>query len=395
MLDLLSPPPAARDRTRLEIIKAIMAKPDTQQQLRRRTGYSAATISGVVRKLHEDGLVELVGASELNKEVRLLPLDGVAVGVEVGFSNIAVVARRAHQSHSDARWGSSQVSAAPGEAAWLDSAVALIREVVEEVGQGPEDIGTVGMGIPRMIDPKTQRFAPPVLAPWQDGEDPAATLAGRLTRRAGKERAGMWKVRLDNDANLGAYAASVYQYPLKETLIYIKASTGIGAGIVIGGNVFRGARGCAGEIGHTPVQQNGRYCLCGGRGCLETVIGADAMLQNVKTHLGGRPFEAPRSIRELIRSAKDGNPICSRVLREAAEQLGHSLGGLCNLLNPEVIVLGGAFGRAGAIAREACESGIRRTAMAAVVDGLTVASSEMEHSSAHGALLMGIDGEGL
>lgn len=394
MFELLRTPHGSKEETRQIIVKSLMARPFTQAELARRTGFSPGTISAVIKDLSDKGTVEHVGSGHNGRAIRLQPLTGIAVGVELGFRNMAVVARRAHQPYTAAKVKLVEVGAAMGQEIWLENAVAAIRDLAAEVGDHPDDVATVGMGIPRMIGPRDQGLTPPALPPWHDGENPATALTNRLTLSGGNIRTSL-KVRLDNDANLGAYAVSVYQYPFKETLVYVKASTGVGAGIMIGGQVLRGATGCAGEIGHVMIQPRGRFCLCGGRGCLETMIGADAMLRDAKAVLGSRSFDPPQSIDQLIERAKAHNPTCVRVLHEAATQLGRSIGALCNVINPNVVVLGGAFGRAGDIVIEPCMEGIRRSSMAATCgDEFLLVSSSVAHATGHGALLMAINGEG-
>ena len=118
------------------------------------------------------------------------------------------------------------------------------------------------------------------------------------------------QVVLDNDANAAAYAESIYGFDDAETLIGIKASTGIGAGIIIAGKIHRGARGTSGEIGHMVVDRDGQFCSCGGRGCLETLIGADALVEQARTVLGHRKLESPAG---LGTARTDGRPRKSRL----------------------------------------------------------------------------------
>jgi predicted NBD/HSP70 family sugar kinase len=204
------------------------------------------------------------------------------------------------------------------------------------------------------------------------------------------------KVLLDNDANLAAYAESVYVHPDAETLIAIKASTGIGAGIIMGGRISRGKHGVAGEIGHIVVNEDGDFCACGGRGCLETVIGADALVRQATIMLGHRRLESPQSLEALIEMAARGNLACQRVLREAANKLGFTIGNLCNVLNPDVVVLGGAFGReeAAVFTLESLKAAVGRSAMAAAAGrkGVSISASQLPHASAHGALVMALAG---
>jgi predicted NBD/HSP70 family sugar kinase len=204
---------------------------------------------------------------------------------------------------------------------------------------------------------------------------------------------------LDNDANLAAYAQSIYEYDAAETLIGVKASTGIGAGIIIAGNIFRGFRGAAGEIGHMVVQPGGEFCSCGGRGCLESIVGADALVDQAKKTLGHRRLPEPKDLEELVQWAHGGNVTCQRVLREAAATLGFAIGNLCNILSPNVVVLSGAFGREAAeFTMEPLAAAIWQSAMRATVEkdakgsGVRVEATKLRHPAAHGALVVALEG---
>jgi predicted NBD/HSP70 family sugar kinase len=143
------------------------------------------------------------------------------------------------------------------------------------------------------------------------------------------------------------------------------------------------------------VDPGGRFCSCGGRGCLETLVGADALVEQAKTVLGHRRLESPKDLEELMRMADRGNLGCERVLRDAATTLGLAIGSLCNVLNPNVVVLSGAFGRSEAVryTLEPCRTAIRQTAMRAAIDeGFTVSATKIPHPAAHGALVVALEG---
>ena len=276
---------------------------------------------------------------------------------------------------------------------WVPAVVQAVRELADELEQ--DDVVAVGLGVPWMIDPQDGTLVPPALPPWKEGDDPAGQLADGLREELGAQFMAP-KVVLDNDANLLAYAESIYGSPSGETLIGIKASTGIGAGIIIGGNIFRGMCGVAGELGHTSVQADGRFCVCGGRGCLETLIGANVLVEQAKSALGNQRNLAPANFDDLVAAAVHGNPTCQRVLYEAARTLGVALGNLCNVLNPNVVVLGGTLGQdeAAQFTLDACREGISRTAMrAAVADpDFTVRTRQVRYAASHVAVAMALQG---
>lgn len=388
--ELLRAPEGAKAENRLKILRAIMAASSNQADLVRRSGMSSATVSTVVSELERDGVVRCTRRPP-NVFVAMAPTTGVAVGIELGFRNTAVIARLAHQPVAEARSRTVHVGSTSTVRRWLEAVVGLIYDMASEVGAGPEDLAAIGLGIPGVVNPRTQQLTPPLLPPWEDMADPAGQITLRLREIARDKDYDLpegLQVRVDNDAALGALAESTYAYPGKETLMYIKASTGVGAGIVISGRVFRGRRGVSGEIGHTTVNREGRICYCGGRGCLESLIGSPSLLEQVA--ILDRP---PKTVDEIADRARQGSAVCKRVLREAGGQLGRAIGNLCNMLNPDVVVLGGALGRAADLVVEPCREGISETALAAAhEEGFELVASTVEHATAHGAWLLGIEG---
>jgi predicted NBD/HSP70 family sugar kinase len=391
--ELLVKRSGTKEENRLNLLRTLMINPGNQANLSKRARLSTGTVSEAVGELAAQGLVrtERIGREIV---VRLAETAGIVVGVEVGRHAAAVVARRVDQEYRDAAVRTLQVGIARGMPMWVPAVVQAVREVADDLEQ--EDVVAVGLGVPWMVDPQKGKLVPPALPPWKAGDDPAKQLADGLSEELGAQFMAP-KVVLDNDANLTAYAESIYGTPSGETLIGVKASTGIGAGIIVGGNIFRGMHGVAGEIGHASVQPDGRFCSCGGRGCLETLIGSDVLVEQAKLALGNPRQGAPANFDELVAAAGRDNLTCRRVLHEAARTLGVALGNLCNVLNPDVVVLGGAFGRddAAPITLEACREGIRRTAMSAAVSeegGFTVRTSQVRYAASHGALLMALQG---
>lgn len=391
--DLLAAASGVRGENRLNLLRTLMINPDNQANLSKRARLSPGTVSEAVRELESQGLVR---SEKIGREiiVRIAQTTGVAVGIEVGRHAAAIVARRVDQDYEDSTFRTVRVGISRGTQLWIPAVVQAVHEAADELDQ--DDLTAVGLGVPWMVDPQKGKLVPPALPPWKEGEDPAELLSAELRAELGDQIVAP-KVVLDNDANLTAYAESIYGTPHAETLIGVKASTGIGAGIVIGGNIFRGMHGVAGEIGHTSIQPDGRFCSCGGRGCLETLIGSDVLVEQAKLALGNQRRASLANFDDLVLAASHGSLTCQRVLQEAAHTLGFALGNICNVLNPDVVVLGGAFGREAAVpfTLQACKDGIRRTAMRAAVsdkDGFTVRASQVRYAAAHGALAMALLG---
>jgi predicted NBD/HSP70 family sugar kinase len=366
-----------------------MARPGNQGQLAMRSGLSTATVSTAVSDLEKIGWVRTTSAGR-RVDVQMAPAAGAVVGVELGYHASAVVARRAHDPFDQAQKKPLRDTGAIRRE-WPREIARGVQEAVDDLGE--EEVAAIGLAVPRVVNPRTGGLEAPFLQPWEPGDNPAEWLMDALRGMGGRPRVAPDKVLIDNDANLTALAESVYEYPETETLVAIKASTGIGAGIMVGGKLFRGRDGVAGEIGHIVAQPGGRFCTCGGRGCLETLVGADALIDQARTVLGNRRLLVPQSLDNLVEMARGGNVTCRRVLEEASETLGFAIGNLCNVLNPDVVVLSGGLGRAWEYTIEPCRSAIRRSAMRAVADRPpTLVASKLEHAAAHGALVLAIQG---
>lgn len=143
---------------------------------------------------------------------------------------------------------------------------------------------------------------------------------------------------IDNEANLGALAElwlGGHDTAVTD-FIHVSAEIGIGAALIVDGQLFRGARGFAGELGHVPVHPNGPRCSCGARGCLEQYAGEEAVLR-----AAGIPPEQPGALKALHAAAADADPAALKALAAAGQAFGIALSGAVNLLDPQAVVLGG------------------------------------------------------
>ncbi|MFD0352207.1 ROK family protein, partial [Streptomyces sp. NPDC127110] len=141
----------------------------------------------------------------------------------------------------------------------------------------------------------------------------------------------------ENEANLGALAEQWHRGNPAETFVHVSAEAGIGAALVIGGQLFRGARGFAGELGHLPVHPEGPPCACGARGCLEQYAGEAAVLREAGLGPAGDPVAL------LAERAAAGDAPTLRALDRAGRSLGLALVSAVNLIDPDGLVLGGAY----------------------------------------------------
>ena len=207
-------------------------------------------------------------------------------------------------------------------------------------------------------------------------------------------------VLVDNDANCAAWGA--YWLDAKKdcgNLVCLTLGTGIGGGIIVGGKLYRGATGSAGELGHMTIDYRGRRCRCGSRGCIESLAGAWGLVQTAKEGLRrGRSPLLRRMLKEegakleprtLARAARRGDPFCRRLWRDAGEQLGCALANCVNIFNPERIVLSGGVSKAGSLILAPALRAMKARAFAAPARAARVTISKYdEHLGVVGAALL-------
>ena len=168
-----------------------------------------------------------------------------------------------------------------------------------------------------------------------------------------------------------------------QDMAYLKVSHGVGAGLVLGGRLYRGSTGAAGEIGHVTLDERAGLCRCGNRGCLETFVSASAVLGLVSS-----AGQHPRSMREVVDAALTQDPGCTRVVADTGRLLGAAVAQLCNLLNPELVVVGGELARAGDLLLDPLGEAVRRHALPGGTQPRTVASELGTEAHLLGALLL-------
>ncbi|MFH8494688.1 ROK family transcriptional regulator [Streptomyces coeruleorubidus] len=207
-------------------------------------------------------------------------------------------------------------------------------ELLEKTGRGAESVCGVGLAVPGPVDTETGRVVQPPIMPGWDGYDIRSRLARALAEHTG---AAEVPVLVDNDANLMAYGEQRTGYPDCSAFVLVKVSTGIGAGVVVDGAVFRGIDGGAGDIGHIRVPEGAQtLCRCGSYGCLAAVASGGAVARRLAE--AGVPAASGSDVRDLLAS---GHPEAVGLAREAGRRVGDVLATVVTLLNPGVLMIAG------------------------------------------------------
>ncbi|MFE9094044.1 ROK family protein [Streptomyces sp. NPDC007264] len=207
--------------------------------------------------------------------------------------------------------------------------------LLEKAGHRAHEVCGIGLAVPGPVDSDTGRVVQPPIMPGWDGYD----IRGRLRRAFAEHAHGAADVPVlvDNDANLMAYGEQRTGHPDCSAFVLVKVSTGIGAGVVVGGRVYRGIDGGAGDIGHIRVPGGaGALCRCGSYGCLAAVASGGAVARRLAE--AGVPAASGSDVRDLLAA---GHPEAVALAREAGRQVGDVLATVVTLLNPGVLMIAG------------------------------------------------------
>jgi len=338
----------------------------TQAELARETGLARATISNIVRAFLAAGLVDSeAGSGRRGSAVSLSPAAGVVAGVDFGHSHLAVaVGDLTGQVLAEERRNLAT-------ALEHDEALELAAELIDAMRPDGSALRHIGMGLPAPVTDDVIRT--PAIFPGWRGVDAA---------RAASEVLGA-PVDVENDANLGALAEHRCGVGRgQDSSVFVKISSGVGAGIIIGNKLFHGSGGTAGEIGHLTLDEQGPMCRCGSRGCLEAYTSVGAVTAMIASQY------PQASLDDIVRAPDGGDVSARRALEDAGLHLGWGLATIVNLLNPSVIVIGGDMARAGELLLEPARIGLRRHAVDAVAQTPVLASTLGERASLVGAVLL-------
>ncbi|SEG08519.1 ROK family protein (putative glucokinase) [Actinacidiphila yanglinensis] len=348
-------------RANLErVVRAVrLAGSLTQAEIARTTGLSAATVSNIVRELRDNGTVQVTPTSSGGRRARSVALSGdagIVVGVDFGHSHLRVaVGNLAHQVLAEQ---SEPIDVDASASQGFDRAEQLVARLVESTGIDRDKVLGVGLGVPGPIDMETGTLGSTAILPGWSGINPRQELTDRL---------GV-PVQVDNDANLGALGELVWGggRGVKD-LAYIKVASGVGAGLVVDGRIYRGPGGTAGEIGHITLDESGPVCRCGNRGCLETFTAARYVLELLRgSHGDGL------TIPKMVQLGREGDPGCRRVIGDVGRHIGMGVASLCNLLNPSRVVLGGDLAEAGELVLGPIRESVARYAIPSAAQRLSV-----------------------
>jgi predicted NBD/HSP70 family sugar kinase len=372
-----------RELNRLLILNRVrVSGPTTRVAVAHRTGLSRTTVGSIVDELLGDNLLvegqTLEAAPTGGRRAILLHFNadaGYVIGVDLGRSHLTllltnlageVIARR-----------SGPFDAALGPHICLQQVIASLMAFLAERAIGWHQIIGAGVGIPGPMDAASRMLVRPPRMPGWDNFDIRAVL----------ERACKVPIYLDNDANMGARGESQYGAGRNvEHLAYVKLATGIGCGLIVKGDIYRGSGGAAGELGHVTIDDNGPLCDCGNRGCLEAMASGAAVVlaaaRGMRCDASGDTPGAPDysekrvadslDVADVVQAALRGDKAAQDAIAGAGYHIGIALAGLVNIFNPSLILLDGSMARAGELLLAPIRQAISRRSLAASSAGTRI-----------------------
>ncbi|WP_395640531.1 ROK family protein [Pseudolysinimonas sp.] len=246
------------------------------------------------------------------------------IGIDIGGTKTFAVALAADGAVA----AEHRLATGFGAAAVLESAESAVRALAATLGVAPGEFTTIGVGIPGAVDRVSGRVAHAVNLGLED-LDLGAELAARLGR----------PVRVENDVNAAALGAwQALGGGSSDSMAYLNLGTGLAAGLVLGGRLWRGSRGVAGEIGHIPVDPAGALCPCGQRGCLELAASGSGL---------ARSWPGGDSVRDLFSRATSGDAAAQGVWTGFVEHVAAAVRLLVLTVDPDRVVIGGGLSSLG------------------------------------------------
>jgi glucokinase-like ROK family protein len=349
----------------------------SRAELASQFGDPRARVLGEIDALIAAGLVREAGPAasrggrrstlvELAGDLRFAAVDLGASSIDVEITNGRLDRVAGHSEPADIRSGPKAVLQRLGE---------ILAKLKADGAY--QRLQAIGIGVP---GPVSFRDGVPVSPPIMPGWD-------RYPVRDVLAREHACPVVVDNDVNImaigerhGGVAHSV------DNLLFLKLGTGVGCGIYLGGQVYRGTDGCAGDIGHIQLDGQGQVCACGNVGCLEAVFSGAALARDAlaAARSGTSPALAERlaaagavSAQDVADGAAEGDATCVRLIRDGGHHVGTVLAGLVSFINPSMIVIGGGLAGLGHVLLAEIRSVVYRRSLPLATGNLPIVMSEL------------------
>lgn len=361
-----------------KIIRALSKASDplTIPELQKMVRISTPTTIKLTNELMDDDLVLEEGKKETENGRRptLYTLNinkFYAVGVEILFKRISIAVVRLDQEVVLEKQDKNFRLENTPEC--LETVISFIQETLQETKIEKEHILGIGIGLTGRVNTLTgesYNF-------FNFHDEP---LAQYLTKRLKK------RIYIDNDTHVMGLAEQVLgQAKEARNALILNVSRGLGMTIIAHKRIVTGGMGFAGEFGHMQMGNSEKLCICGKRGCLGMEVSGYALEENFKSDISGGGISLASSNKELediryddiIEAANEGDGLSINLLQQMGEKLGMALGNIVNLLNPELIIIGGKFAQAGYMFTDSIKTGMNKTALTIPLRYLTIKTSQL------------------
>jgi len=352
----------------------------TRAQLAHSTGLARSTVAARVDVLLRLGLVAPLGdgTSTGGRPPSLLAVNTSArlvVGIDLGATHArAAVADLSGDLLAEER---ADLDIAEGPAVVLAWVTDTIGRLLVSAERSRDELAAIGIGLPGPVEHRTGRaINPPIMPGWDRFDVPTHV-----------RRSYDVPVLIDNDVNIMALGEQRTQFPDVQDLVLFKVATGIGAGIIAGGVLQRGAQGTAGDVGHIRVRRPSQdLCRCGNIGCVEAVAAGPAIARELRAH--GTDAVSASDVADRVRA---GDLTAIRAVREAGRDIGGVVAMVVNFINPAVVVVGGTLAEAGEHLIAGIREEVYRRSLPLATEHLQiVASATGERSGVLGAAALAI-----
>ncbi len=365
----------------------------SRAELAQRMELSRAAMTAIVNDLLESDVVHETESrgGQSGRPPIILEINAVrgrAVGIDMGASHLSIVLTDFGAQVIDEIEVPFKVS--DGPELCISQANNLMEDLLKKNQLTIKNINALGIGVPGPIASDAGMvFAPPIMPGW-DGYPIQASL----------EEKWDLPVSLNNDAELGALGEWAYGVGRGENyLAYIKVGTGVGSGLLLNGQIYRGATGSAGEIGHLTIEENGPLCDCGNSGCLEALAGGKAIARQGQEAIrtGKRtllsslgPVESITA-RDVASAARRGDLVSQQIIANAGRYLGIAIAGLVNLFNPQTVIVGGGVAQIGDLLLQPIRDTVSQRSLRASARTVKINTAVLRrHSSGMGAIVQAL-----
>ncbi len=361
-------------------------------ELSRQIGLTRAAVTSIVGDLIEAHLVRETngqhggGRNPINLEIN--PDFGRVLGIDIGSTHVTIVLANGLAQVLDEV--NAPLDITQGPEICLPQVAKVINGWLPNTGTELSEILAAAVDVPGPVVSDAGKVGAPPIMPGWDNFPIRDWLEERLS----------CPVSLGNDAEFGALGEWAFGAGRGEkNLAYIKVGTGVGAGLLLDGQIYRGTTGSAGEIGHITLVEDGPICTCGNHGCLEALAGGRSLALRAREGIskGRRTSLAEvgpaNSIiaKDVIAAARRGDLFCQQLVIDSGYHLGTAIASLVNLINPDIVVIGGGVAQLGDLLLDPIRQTVKQRSLKVSWQAVRISAAILgRRSSAMGAVVQAL-----